>query len=47
MGKRIATYVAVLIGLEIVVYRASNAGQLLTKGGSAASGVVSALEGPR
>lgn len=45
--KKLAFYGAVLIGLEIVVFRATNAGQLLTKGGSAASGVIGALEGRR
>lgn len=43
--KKLLTYGAILIGLEIVVFRATNAGSLLSKGGSAASGVIRAIEG--
>lgn len=45
MGRKALTYVAMLIALEVVVYKASNAGTLLSKGGSAASGFVRTLEG--
>ena len=45
MGRKLLTYVAVLIGLEIVVYKATNAGTLLTKGGAAASQFARTLEG--
>jgi hypothetical protein len=47
MGRKALTYLAMLIGLEIVVYRATNAGSLLTKGGSAAGSVIKSIEGPR
>lgn len=43
--KKLGFYVAVLIGLEIVVYKATGAGSLLTKGGSAAAGVIGSIEG--
>lgn len=45
--KKLAFYGAVLIGLEIVVYRATNAGTLLTKGGGAAAGIINSIEGRR
>jgi hypothetical protein len=43
--KKFLTYAAGLIALEIIVFHATNAGQLLSKGGSAASGFVNSLEG--
>jgi hypothetical protein len=45
MGRKALTYIAGLIALEIVVYKATNAGSLLTKGGNAAAGFVRSLQG--
>lgn len=45
MSRKLITYIAGLVALEIVVYHATNAGSLLSRGGSAASGFVRALEG--
>lgn len=45
MGRKALTYGAGLIALYIVVYKATNAGHLLTTGGPQASGFVRTLQG--
>lgn len=45
MGRKLMFYGAALIALEVVVFHASNAGSLFTKGGNAAASVVRSFEG--
>lgn len=45
MGRKALTYGAVLIGTYILVAHYTGAGNLLTKGGSALSGVVKTFQG--
>lgn len=45
MGRKLLGYTAGLIGLYIVVANASNAGRLMTSGGSAGQGVIKTLQG--